>query len=165
MDYNGNLTAGSVNQTYHYYTYLRWTEVFLNFAEAGNEAWGPDQDPNGYGFTPKDVVRKTRERGGIIKDDLFMKYYVTNIEALRQLIKDERRIELSFEGHRFWDIRRWGDVEIMKQPVSAMFITDSTKVHEVREVEQRLYEDHMIYGPVPYLETLKYDIVQNEGWN
>ena len=101
----------------------------------------------------------------MVQPDTYMDYYVNNTNQLREVIKAERRIELSFEGHRFWDIRRWGEVELMKQPVSGDFIVDSTGIHTIQQVEMRVYEDHMIYGPVPYGETLKYDIVQNNGWN
>jgi hypothetical protein len=55
----------------------------------------------------------------------------------------------------------------MKSPVSAIFIDQKTGggyTYDVQKVEDRLYEDYMIYGPIPYNETLKYDISQNDGW-
>lgn len=165
MNESVNLEEGNTNSTNHFFTYARWSEVFLNFAEAANEAWGPDGDPNGYGFTADLVVRAFRARAGMPAFDTYMEYFVTNADQLREVIRSERRVELCFEGTRFWDIRRLGETEVMRQPVSGMFITDSTSVYEVREVEARLYQDHMIYGPVPYNETLKYDLVQNQGWN
>lgn len=165
MNESVNLETGSRNATRHFYTFLRWSEVFLSFAEAANEAWGPEGDPNGYGFNADMVIRAFRTRAGLRQPDTFMDFYVTNTDELRPVIRTERRVELCFEGHRFWDLRRWLETEKMKQPVSGVFITDSTRVHDLQQVEIRAYEDHMVYGPVPYNETLKYDLVQNAGWN
>lgn len=162
---NVNLEAGNTNPTNHFYTYARWSEIFLIYAEAANEAWGPDGDPNGYGFTPKEIIRAFRLRAGFRQPDTFMDYYVGNTGALREVIRAERRVELCFEGFRFWDMRRNLELETMKKPVSGMFITDSTGTHQVQEVEPRAYEDYMISAPIPYIETLKFDIIQNQGWN
>jgi hypothetical protein len=85
---------------------------------------------------------------------------------MRALIHNERRIELCFEGHRFFDIRRWKKTEIMKASVSGVRITLGTpNTYEYFNVEPRNYQDYMIYGPIPYGEILKYnELVQNLGW-
>src|SRR5690606_4553391 len=90
----------------HFYTHMRYTEIFLNYAEAANEAWGPEGDPNAYGFTARSIIAAIRNRAGINQPDQFLAE-VTSKEDMRDLIRNERRLELSFEGHRFWDIRRW----------------------------------------------------------
>ena len=85
---------------------------------------------------------------------------------MRELIRNERRIELSFEGFRFWDLRRW------KAPLTAeakgMNITadkDGNKVYTPVDVEDRDYKDYMYYGPIPYSEVLKFtELKQNKGW-
>ncbi len=159
------LTPGGTTIAPHTYTLFRETEVLLNFVEAANEAWGPDGDPNGYGFTARTKLGELRARAGITDPDEYLASLVTK-EEFRALIRNERRLELSFEGFRFWDIRRWNDVTTMQAPVKGAFITEEAGVYtyDYREVENRVFEPYMIYGPVPFTETLKYDIVQNNGW-
>jgi len=82
-------------------------------------------------------------------------------------LHNERRIELCFEGFRFWDIRRWenGAARII-QPATGVLITNNAGdlSYEYVEIEPRSYLPYMIYGPVPYNETLKYNLIQNDGW-
>lgn len=160
-----NLNPSNRVSTAHTYTLARMTELLLNFAEAANEAWGPDGDPNGYGFTARTKMAELRARAGITSPDPYLAS-LTTTEEMRTLIRNERRLELSFEGFRFWDIRRWNDVAAMQAPVKGVFITSSgtTDTYEYKEVESRAYTPDMIYGPIPYNETLKYEIVQNKGW-
>ena len=165
MSENVNLKPGNEIDATHVYTLVRQTEVLLNFAEAANEAWGPDGDPNGYGFTARSEIEELRARAGIDPDNYIGS--VTSKDDMRKLIHNERRIELCFEGFRFWDIRRWDDTKTMTAPVSGMFITlnnDSSFTYKSQNVEDRIYDDYMIHGPIPYDETLKYDIKQNFGW-
>ena len=161
-----SVNPGSPLSTNHTYTLLRMTELLLNYAEAANEAWGPTADPNGYGFSAKVKIGELRARAGIGGGDPYLAS-ITTTEGLRDLIRNERRVSLCFEGFRFWDIRRWNDVVTMKAPVKSMHITQVDGVvtdYNVTDVEDREYTDHMIYGPVPYNETLKYNLIQNKGW-
>ncbi len=167
LDSKVNLTPGNVTQAEHFVTYFRFTEIFLNYAEAANEAWGPDADPMGYGFTPRQIISAIRVRGGLpdLASDTYLNTMTTTKEDFRNLVRNERRIELCFEGFRFWDIRRWNLKDVMKAPVNAMFIDFSNaSPYTTRLLESRNYDDYMIYGPVPYYETLKYNLVQNAGW-
>lgn len=168
LDDKVNLVPGSVTSAEHFVTYLRLTEVFLNYAEAANEAWGPDLDPLNFGFTARDVISQVRSRAGlpVFASDTYLRFFVSTPEAFRDLVRNERRIEFCFEGFRFWDIRRWKLTPVMKAPVHAMVIdTESATPYKKEFLENRNYADHMIYGPIPYEETLKYDLVQNKGWN
>jgi len=150
----------SQNQTArHAWIYFRYAEVLLNYAEAVNEAYNFDVVPPGYPMTARAAVDMVRSRVSMPAIE------ATNREELREKIKHERRIELAFEGHRFWDIRRWDLKEVMSSPVNAMRIDFSSETpYSIEFLENRPYQDYMIYGPVPYEETLKYDIVQNLGW-
>lgn len=154
-----NLDPASTTNKLHFYAPIRWTEMYLNYAEAANEAWGPDDDPNGYGFTPRTIIGQLRNLAGITPDD-----YLTSLTSkaqLRDLIRNERRIILCFEGFRFWDLRRWkADLNEKAKGVS---INGSN--YSYIDVENRAYPDYAVYGPIPYSETIKYDgLLQNKGW-
>ena len=157
---NVNL-APAVNSTQqHFYTLLRYTEIFLNYAEAANEAWGPTGDPKGYGFSPTSIIAAIRNRGGLAQPDLYLSS-VTSQSAMRDLIRNERRIELCFEGFRFWDLRRWN--QNINETATGMQITNN--IYTAIDVEKRMYLPYQIYGPIPYSELLKSKLLtQNEGW-
>jgi starch-binding outer membrane protein, SusD/RagB family len=162
-----NLVPGNVTQGNRFFTYFRFTEILLNFAEAANEAWGPDADPMGYGFTAREAIRALRIRAGLAQPDTYLNFFNPGVGELRQLIRNERRLELCFEGHRFWDVRRWNEKEIMQKPVSGVLIqnNETGKTFEYVVIENRDYQDYMIYGPIPYDEILKNKaLIQNSGW-
>lgn len=165
-----NLDPNSSQTKAQYFNaYFRATEVFLNYAEAANEAYGPKGMPNGVAFSAYDVISAIRKRAGIEQPDNYLEELSSSKENFRQLILNERRIELSFEDFRFWDIRRLNDVETMKKTVRGVLIEkeagDTYKFNFGLEVEKREYKDYMIYGPVPYNETIKYNkMPQNKGW-
>jgi hypothetical protein len=131
----------------------------LIYAEAANEAWGPDgAGPNG--FTARDVIAALRQRAGIDQPDSYLAS-VGSKEQMRALIRNERRLELCFEGFRFWDLRRWK--ENISEPVSGMKITADDQL-VITQIEKRQFTDYMYYGPLPYSEVLKWNLTQNAGW-
>jgi len=155
-----NLTPSVMSLARHFYTLFRYTEIFLNYAEAANEAWGPDEDPQGYGFTPRLIIAALRKKGGITGTDPYLTGLVGK-DAMREMIRNERRIMLCFEGFRFWDMRRWGLT--LDDEVKGMKIEGG--IYTVIPVEERKYQPHMKYGPIPYQETLKSNLtLQNAGW-
>ncbi len=155
-----NVDPSSASNQRHYNTHIRYTELFLNYAEAANEAWGPDGTGT-HGYSARDVVSAIRERAGIEQPDNYLAATVDKT-GMRALIRNERRIELSFEGSRFWDLRRWN--EDLTVPARGVRIEDGTYTYF--DVEQRSYDnDYMRYGPIPYNEVIKFDFVQNKGWN
>ncbi len=173
LDVNANPVSQSSQP--HAYVRLRWTELFLSFAEAANELYGPDGD-GGFGFTPRDIIGAIRARGagsaggGVDQPDEYLAS-ITSTEGMRDLIRNERRIELSFEGFRFWDVRRWNvPLAQLTAPANGVSITGSPAVYDytagsVYPVEKRIYQSYMYHGPVPYLETKKYPgFIQNMGW-
>ena len=83
---------------------------------------------------------------------------------LRDLIYAERRIELCFEGFRFWDIRRLNNTVLLGEDVLGIEISEDQSVFETMSVEPRNYVEYNIYGPIPYIETIKYDLIQNLGY-
>lgn len=162
---NVNVSDPVVNQI-HFITYFRFTEIFLNYAEAANEAYGPDADPNGYGFTARDVIKAIRKRAGISQPDTYLAS-ITSKDDFRKLVHNERRLELCFEGRRFNDLRRWKDLTDFTSTVTGVFINQSGTgfTYSYKDVEKRAYKDYMIYGPIPKNEILKSkNLKQNEKW-
>ena len=82
-------------------TIFQLNEIYLNYAEAMNEAYGPDAD-NGYGLTSRQALNVIRERSG--QPDVPSTETGKDFKAR---IRNEREIELAFDNHRFYDIRRW----------------------------------------------------------
>lgn len=155
-----NLNPSSVNGQRHIKPHIRYTEIYLIFAEAANEAWGP-MAPGPGGYSAYDVIRAIRERAGITGGDPYLESIKGDQDAMRQLIRNERRLELSFEGFRFWDLRRWK--ENLTETAKGVQIQGGN--HQIINVEQRAYGSQAIYGPVPYSETLKFSALQqNTGW-
>ncbi|RXP59359.1 RagB/SusD family nutrient uptake outer membrane protein [Lutibacter sp. HS1-25] len=150
---------GSTVGQRHYDVYFRYTELFLIFAEAANEIGGPDNIING--MSARDVIAAIRKRAGITQPDAYLAS-INSKEAMRQLIRNERRLELSFEGHRFWDLRRWG---LSLNETAKGYFYDGNNYVELPSVEARNYQAFATYMPIPNDEVLKFpEIEQNSGW-
>jgi len=146
----------------HYIPRIRYTEMFLAYAEAANEAWGP-QGTGGQTYSAYDVIKLIRNRAGIGKnnEDAYLDVAASDKDKMRDLIRNERRLELCFEGVRFWDLRRWK----LNLNETAKGLDITANGISVINVEERDYKDYMYYGPIPNSELLKYDdLKQNRGW-
>jgi len=154
-----NANPASPSNQQHYNTHIRYTELYLNYAEAANEAWGPDGKGT-HTYSAREVIAAIRKRGGITQPD----NYLTSIaskEDMRKLIQNERRIELCFESFRFWDLRRWK--ADLTEPAKGVRI-DGTN-YTYFNVESRAYDNsYMHYGPIPDKEVIKFNLIQNKGW-
>lgn len=150
----------------HFKVHVRFTEIFLNYAEAANEAGGPDYKAQGYTKSAKDVIGEIRKRAGITQPDNYLTSIGSNQSKMRELIRNERRLELCFEGFRFYDLRRWG--LDLTEPAKGVNVTanGSTYSFEYIDIDKREYKPYMQYSPVPEQEILKYpNLKQNAGWN
>ncbi|SEA22951.1 Starch-binding associating with outer membrane [Chitinophaga terrae (ex Kim and Jung 2007)] len=161
----GNFESGTqYSSTSHDWIYFRYAEVLLNFAEAQNEYNGPDDEVY-------QAIIALRKRAGVEAGDdgLYgLKAGMTQDE-MRNIIRNERRIELAFEEHRFWDIRRWKIAEkVMNQPLNGMLIIKigSSLTYNVTPVFTPKFKAPAMYlFPIPYDEVVKNDnMVQNPGW-
>lgn len=156
-----NLNPNSVTGKRHYKPHIRYTELFLGYAEAANEAWGP----TGTGantYSAYDVIKAIRVRAGIgANGDPYLETAKGSKETMRALIRNERRLELCFEGFRFWDLRRWK--ANLTTPANGVSISNGQ--YSIFKVQDRVYQDFMFYGPIPYTEILKFGALQqNKGW-
>ena len=159
MDVNCDPAATSKQP--HYNPRVRFTEMFLTYAEAANEAWGP-KEKNGRNYSAYDVIKAIRKRAGVGgTNDPYLEECAASQEKMRELIRNERRLELCFEGFRFWDVRRWK--LDLNEPIYGMEWNGNS--YQRITVEERSYEDYMYYCPIPNSEVLKYsNLVQNKGW-
>lgn len=106
-DYYNNISSIAQGTS----VYMRLAELYLNVAEAWNEYEGPNGAHRAKIFDRLNLVRK---RAGIpTVEESYTQYAINpnkfNTQSgLREIIHNERTNELMFEGHRFWDVRRWG---------------------------------------------------------
>ena len=144
---------------------IRYAEVLLNAAEAANEMYGPTDEVYVW-------LRDIRDRAGIeegtdsdaygIKDNM-------SLDEMRTFIQNERRIELAFEDHRYWDIRRWKLAEKIGTYWSqGMEITRDAEgqfSYRVINVTERVFENHLYWWPIPASEITKAPaLIQNPGY-
>ena len=149
-------------------TLIRFAEVLLSYAEAVNEWKGPDFSEtlgDGNTYSALEVLKLIRRRAGIAPgtDGMYgLKAGMTQDE-MREAIRNERRIELAFEGFRFFDVRRWMIAEKTEnQPMHGLEITrvvdENNKVTYVpREfvVRNHVFRKAMYFWPIPYAEIVK----------
>ncbi|MFI3316077.1 MAG: RagB/SusD family nutrient uptake outer membrane protein [Rikenellaceae bacterium] len=152
--------SGTVTTQYHYYALVRYTEMFLILAEAQNEIGGPDYKVDGSQMSAREIIRAIRARALGISSDLYLDS-ISSQEDMRDMIRNERRLELSFEGFRFWDLRRWAaDLD-----ETATGYYNSGSGYQEFDVEKRvLTGEKYKYMPLPYTEVRKYGLIQNYGW-
>ena len=150
----------------HNWVIFRYAEILLNYAEALNEVFGPDND-SGLGLTPRQALNMVRSRVGVAMPNVT----TTDKALFRSAVKHERRIELAFEGHRYWDLLRWKDAEmILNQPIQGVSIsknTDGTFSFQVRNVGTRTFDaSKMYYYPISQSEINKSKgvLLQNPNW-
>ncbi len=136
----------------------RLNEFFLNYAEAVNEFQGPSTEA----YTAVNRIR-TRSGmpdlpGGLSQSDF------------RTRVRNERNIELAFEDHRFWDIRRWLIAEedgVMKGPIYGIKvgrINATTFSYLPYVIETRVFTKRMYLHPYVLADVLKGNLIQNPGW-
>ncbi len=154
-----NLAPGNTTTREHSWVLFRYAEVLLNYAEAMNEAYGPD-DAAGLGLTARQAVAQVRARVNMPG------YPILSQSDFRTRLRNERRVELAFEDHRFWDVRRWkiGDATT---DMYGMRITRDNGVFSYEKIllEQRYFADYMNLYPIPQSEIyINENLQQNPGW-
>ncbi len=160
--------SGNPKYYQHVYPVFRFAEIYLNYAEALSEATG---DPYfkgskaGMTFTmsPVEAVNQIRKTAGMPELEEGM-----TMEQFRARLRKERRVELAFEDHRFWDVRRWktgGETsKIYGLDIRADKDGNVTSI-EKKEVAVRYWDEKMNFYPISLTEKNKnINLIQNTGW-
>lgn len=147
----------------HSWITFRLGEFYLNYAEAVFRYFGSaDMNDEEFTMSAREAVNVVRNRSdvkmpgfptGLSDSDFWTRY------------KRERMVELAFEGHRFWDIRRWKEGGITS--VDRLEITkNANNSFTYKRVEKQLvWEDKMYFFPIPDSEIRKNtNLTQNTGW-
>lgn len=140
--------------------YIRYAEVLLTYAEAKIEANQIDQ-------SVLDAINQIRQR-----PDVNMPPYsnISSQEELRKIVRDERLMELPFEGLRYFDIRRWRIAEeVMPGPLMGMTYIDindgSLKTISVSGFVRTFRADRDYLWPIPQTELdVNKNLIQNPHW-
>jgi hypothetical protein len=147
-----NLFEGT-NLKYRPWILMRLSELYLDLAEAQNEFSGPDDQV----YSALNVIRKRADmpdvQPGLTK------------EQMRDRIRRERQVEMAFEDHRFWDVRRWKIAEITdNRPIHYVSISSSNVyTYPIRETRTFLLKHYLF--PIPQSEIDKNPkLTQNPGW-
>ena len=149
---------------------VRLSELYLNYAEALNEFSGPSQEVY-------DALNKIRERAGIpsVEEAWSNATYAATLnkhttqDGLREIIQQERMIELAFEGHRYYDIRRWKLAEkYFTTPIQGWSVDEDseTNYYQIMDVSQRSFNTPRDYlQPISFTELSRNpNLIQNPGW-
>jgi hypothetical protein len=165
VDETLNLALGQTSAKQ--WVYFRLTETYLNFAEAMNEAYGPSTADT-FRLTALQAINAVRTRTGVAMPAIPAS---VSQQELRERIRNERRVELAFEDHRYWDVRRWMiGPATLGAPIRSVRITRETNGtfrYTPYELEKRTFQDRMYLYPIPQSEIIKTNgsIEQNPGWN
>jgi hypothetical protein len=163
---NGAISLASNSKftaSHHTWLTFRMGEFYLNYAEAVFKYLGSaDATSAEFPMSAREAASKTRERVG-------MPAFEAGMDATTFWTKlcNERFVELAFEGHRFWDVRRWKEADKYFKNIVEMKLTkeaDGTITYTRKNVT-RQWNDKMYLFPIPQTELLKNsNLTQNAGW-
>ena len=159
-----DLQADSKKKTdKHTYTLYRLATFWLNYAEAVFRCTGSAYDAGEFSYTPAEALNKTRNRAGLaniaegLSADEFWKKY-----------QNERFVELAFEGHRYYDVRRWKEADKLFTQIKELKLTRNDETGEITSVVNtvtRQWDDKMYLAPIDQSDRMKNpNLSQNPGW-
>ena len=165
VDNSISFEAGATTSaTHHNWILFRYAEVLLNYAEAMVSAYGDiNHTTSTCPLSALEAINQVRGRSGVNMPAL---PNTLSADEFLKRVKNERRVELAFEGHRFWDLRRWKDLDESKD-IYAVKITNNngTMNYERTLLESRTIEDKLYFYPISNSELFKNEnLVQNPGW-
>ena len=156
---DGSCVTTADNQTRRRHTWIlfRLGEFYLDYAEAVFHATGSANDAT-YGMTANEAVNKLRNRS-----DIQMPKFTEDGEAWVERYERERLVELAFENHRFWDVRRWKKGPQYFRNIQVATISSSLQLS--RTTVTRQWDDKYYFYPIPQTELKKNpNLTQNQGW-
>jgi hypothetical protein len=156
---DGSCVTTADNQTTRRHTWIlfRLGEFYLDYAEAVFNATGSANDAT-YGLTANDAINKLRNRS-----DVKMPKFTEEGDAWVARYERERAVELAFENHRFWDVRRWKKGAQYFRSVEVASISPSLQL--TRTSVNRQWDDKYYFYPIPQSELKKNpNLTQNAGW-
>jgi len=150
------LSADRTGNSYRNWIFIRLAEIWLNYAEAMNEAKGPSAEV----YDALDLIRHRAGITGNVAD----RTVLNTKEAMRKFIRKERTVELAFEEHRMWDVRRWNvATEALSRNIYGVNVnSDGTITRKI--VQNRVFEPRMYLYPIPESEVWITGIQNNTGW-
>lgn len=155
-------STGSGSTRHNWVTY-RLGEFYLNYAEAVfNYLGSADATDGTFTMSAVDAVNVVRSRS-----DVNMPAFPTGLsnDEFTEKYRRERMVELAFEGHRFWDVRRWKDGESQKSIVEMQITKSGDNYTYNRVTKSRYWDDKMYLFPIPDSEIRKNpNLTQNPGW-
>ncbi|AMR34541.1 hypothetical protein A0256_12890 [Mucilaginibacter sp. PAMC 26640] len=160
---NKMLSPGAVSQDFIHRTdrvlpLIRYAEILLNYAEAANEYEGPTT-------LVYQAVESIRQRAGL---NPYQLPAGLSKEDMRTAIRNERRIELAFEEHRFWDVRRWkiaDQTDNIQTTGMEVNRNGNAATFTIFNVRKRNFRPAMYFWPLPQSEVAKSaDVIQNPGY-
>lgn len=158
-----NLTDGTYDGFRFATPLIRLADVYLMYAEAVNEVYGASGSaPDAVGFSAVDAVNHVRARANMPPVSAGANGY----DSFRELIQNERAVELCFEGHYWFDTRRWYTAHKMSKNLQDFsFDADHSNFSRVT-VATRVFDKPAHYWlPLPSDQTFLYlDMYQNPGW-
>ena len=156
---DGTCVTTADNQTSRRHTWIifRLAEFYLDYAEAVFNATGSANDDT-YGMTANEAINVLRNR-----PDIQMPEFTEDGDAWVKRYERERLVELAFENHRFWDVRRWKKGAQYFKNIQVATISPSLQL--TRSTLTRTWEEKMNFYPIPQSELIKNsNLTQNEGW-
>jgi hypothetical protein len=156
---DGSCVTTADNQTTRRHTWIlfRLAEFYLDYAEAVYNATGSANDAS-YGMTANEAVNVLRNRA-----DIQMPKFTEDGEAWVQRYERERLVELAFENHRFWDVRRWKKGAQYFRTIQVATISGSLIL--TRSTLTRQWDEKFNLCPIPQSELKKNpNLTQNPGW-
>lgn len=163
VDNSISFEAGSTTAaTHHNWILFRYAEVLLNYAEAMIHVNGNcDFKDATYTMSAREALNAVRKRAGMPE------VAACSQDEFLTRVKHERRVEMAFEGQRFWDLRRWKNLDETKN-IYAVRITHHNGVlsYEKTLLSERSVSDKLYFYPIANVELFKNKIlVQNSGWD
>lgn len=165
---NNNISfeAGApTSKAHHNWVLFRYAEVLLNYAEAMANAYGDINFVNEKcAMSALQAINMVRARTGVNMPPI--DNTLSSAEFIQRL-KNERRVELAFEGHRFWDIRRWNELNATANIYGVRIQKNDTEtIYTKQNIEERLIDDKMYFYPIANTELFRNtNLIQNAGWN